>query len=348
MDFVTHAAVGAMTGRALSQPDDRDAARTGIQITAFAALLPDADHVLEYFGAGAYLLYHRTATHSILFALAITAIVALLPGPQRARRAGLVAAGLGTHYLLDLLTPFGIGIGWPFTAAMPSLDVLPIVAPWMIALSAIGCAVMFWRGRRDPAAGYRAARIGIGVLAVFVAFEATVVERARDAIDDPGRVAIVVPDPFLPHRAVVIHEDDARARAFDVGLDGSALARAPVLLTQVASGAPLGVDAPAMVRAARDAPAVARYLARFRIPTARVDDREIVFTDAQYVAVRDGTDPVRIVVPLEASGAPDVEAARAELMVEGAQPIFWLVVVGFVPLVGVRRFAFWKRASLTP
>lgn len=96
MDFVTHAAAGALIGRALSP---WRAAAPGCALAgAAAALVPDADHVLELLGAEAYFVHHRTATHSLVFVGLATAAAAAARG---GRAAAIVLAALASHLALD-------------------------------------------------------------------------------------------------------------------------------------------------------------------------------------------------------------------------------------------------------
>src|SRR5262245_1517238 len=132
MDFVTHAAVGAVIGRSIVR--EPAAARAAMTLGALTALAPDADHALEWVSGEAYLLHHRTATHSLLVTGLAVVAAALWPGQARARRAAIVAAGLASHLFLDLLTPFGTALLWPFDRTFFALDGLPIVSPYMIAL----------------------------------------------------------------------------------------------------------------------------------------------------------------------------------------------------------------------
>ena len=96
MDFTTHAAVGALVGRAVA-PDQPRAARWG----ALAALAPDADHVLEWASASAYLVHHRSASHSVLV-VSLLALAAAVPGGARRARTAVVAAALARFPSLSL------------------------------------------------------------------------------------------------------------------------------------------------------------------------------------------------------------------------------------------------------
>ncbi len=94
-----------------------------------AAMLPDADvlafalHVpyADAFG-------HRGASHSLLFALLLGALAAMLARPLRSNRlqaAAFVAIGALSHPLLDAFTSGGLGVAlwWPWSDAR-------LFAPW--------------------------------------------------------------------------------------------------------------------------------------------------------------------------------------------------------------------------
>jgi inner membrane protein len=96
------------------------------------SILPDIDLVLPKFGIpDTFTLGHRGATHSLLAALIVSALVTLVAWlthfpPWRAALGAL--ASIGTHSLLDTLSP-GPGIAWlwPFsTQRLPTFPILPI------------------------------------------------------------------------------------------------------------------------------------------------------------------------------------------------------------------------------
>lgn len=177
MDFITHAAVGALVGRAFGPAEGDDGlVRRRVRWGAMAALVPDVDHVLELVSAEAYLVQHRTYSHSLLL-LGLLIVASALPRSWREAKAPrVIAASFASHLLLDLLTPFGTGIGWPFTAAMPALDGLPIFCPWLLIPSLF---LALWAAR--PGRPARAARGVLIGLSCFLLLEAGVAASAREA-----------------------------------------------------------------------------------------------------------------------------------------------------------------------
>jgi len=327
MDFVTHAAVGGLVGRALAprDPERRESTRYAVA-GAVAASLPDADHVLEWLSADAYLLHHRSATHSIFFLLAVVVTVALLPGPGRARRAAVTAAALASHLFLDLLTPFGTGILWPLLEARPSLDVLPIVAPWMVGLALLGLAAATVRAWRSGAAGRLAARLALGGLLAFIGFEAVVASHGAAAVPGASGDVLSLPHPNRPWEAVVFATEGDVVHEHRVALGGAPRAQRTTALIDGAHSDE--------VRALLQTTELAPYLARYRIPVAHVDGDTVVVEDLQYDHVLRDVEPTWLVVPRAGDGV-----VRAHLLVEGVQPLAW----GGVVLVAWAAGREWRR-----
>lgn len=119
MASIGHLAVGAALGAIYSR---KTGSNPSVAIVTFAtlAVAPDLDLVTAAFGVTPGTpLSHRGITHSIPFALAIAALVALI-ARTRGRRllAGVVTFGsLASHGLLDTMSQLGNGpmMLWPFT-----------------------------------------------------------------------------------------------------------------------------------------------------------------------------------------------------------------------------------------
>jgi membrane-bound metal-dependent hydrolase YbcI (DUF457 family) len=317
VDFVTHAAVGALTGRALSGDGGVGAQRRAARLGAAVALLPDTDHVLEFVSAEAYLVQHRTASHSLLAAVAVTLIAAAIPG-ARAQRAAIVACSLATHLLLDVLTPFGTGLTWPFSDARAALDGLPIVCPWLlIPALALAC----WARRRGNAGepSRFAARAGLSVVLGICALGWCVARLGGDAVSRPtDGLHMAVPDWRSPFTTLVLTADDKTVHRYQVGL----ISGEPELL---ATSPRVGGAADwAAIGTAVTAGGVP--LSRFRVPVADLSDDGTVFRDAQF----DLLDPGRRVFSLTVAANPE---PHVDMIHRGKQPfvvlavflaIFWL------------------------
>lgn len=103
----------------------------GVGVLAISTL-PDVDHRLAF-------VQHRTVTHTVPFLLAVSAALAGvgwwlagtgtgLPGGRGAAAAfgfGVGLLGVGSHLLVDAITPMGIPLLWPLSGERFTLDVTP-------------------------------------------------------------------------------------------------------------------------------------------------------------------------------------------------------------------------------
>jgi inner membrane protein len=131
-----------------------------------AGTIADLDLVSALFGPGAYLLARRTFTHSILgtvvaigVATAISLALRAKSGPSRKpirdaenalQKAGptvdagiamlLIAATLAAvvHLLMDVCTPAGVALLWPWRETRFAWDWLPGVDTWILAILLAG------------------------------------------------------------------------------------------------------------------------------------------------------------------------------------------------------------------
>jgi membrane-bound metal-dependent hydrolase YbcI (DUF457 family) len=346
VDFVTHAAVGALVGRVaaptgLSNAGTRRYALAG----ALLAVTPDADHVLEWFGAEAYLLHHRGPTHSLAFVAASAALVLLAGREPRGRHALLVAAALLSHLALDVLTPYGTALLWPIADAWVALDVLPIFCPWLTALSLSAAVAGAALGRRLrwPRRLAAAALVALGA---FVAFEAVVAGGARAAAlpraadDDPAlpgaRPAVLaVPSWREPSAAIACARTD-RGRTYErlvvsAGEGARVVSRTPVFRRD---GAAAPEDEAERVLAAVRASGADRLVRRFRLPAFETDGEDATVHDFQFDLVEEGLRPIRVVVPLD-GGEPEVRQMHL-----GLQPILYVLVAALAYALS-RRPAGW-------
>ncbi|WP_226479105.1 metal-dependent hydrolase [Natrinema amylolyticum] len=144
--FATHAVVGVALARGFTGVGPRTGAWLGIVF----GLLPDADFLFP--ADWGWPFVHRGLTHSPLFALTVVAGVYAVAvgtagrrgrryaGVRRTRATALAAAvAIGSHLLIDSLSPMGIQWLFPIrTAWSPGLDVHGVIATtllWSVSLA---------------------------------------------------------------------------------------------------------------------------------------------------------------------------------------------------------------------
>ncbi|HYP05878.1 MAG TPA: metal-dependent hydrolase [Bryobacteraceae bacterium] len=143
MDNLTHTLTGVLLARAgLGKLSPR-----ATWIAALAANIPDIDVVSLAGGPTAYLLYHRWATHAIVFVplmaiLPVLIVAALFRAKLPWFKAWLVSlVAVASHLLLDFTNPYGIRLWLPFSDDWPSLDITNVVDLWIWVILLVGC---FW------------------------------------------------------------------------------------------------------------------------------------------------------------------------------------------------------------
>lgn len=139
MASIGHVAVGLALGRYEAGGASVWRQAGAMALLALLALLPDADVVGFKFGiAYAAPWGHRGASHSLVFAAAVTLVAMAVAGALRApvgRWGALTFLAVASHGLLDSLTDGGLGAAllWPFSqerffAPVQPLPVSPIGA----------------------------------------------------------------------------------------------------------------------------------------------------------------------------------------------------------------------------
>jgi membrane-bound metal-dependent hydrolase YbcI (DUF457 family) len=166
MDPVSHAVVGRLLTTAVA--GHASASRGSAAASILGALSPDVDFVLMPVGWDVYLRAHAIGTHSIAGAL-ITGLgsAALVrvcaSGSTFGRLAAAALLGSASHLAADIVSGARLRPGWPLFDTMPSLPLVAMGDPWVIAILAAG-AVTLWRAKE------RKRRVARQVLAVFMAF----------------------------------------------------------------------------------------------------------------------------------------------------------------------------------
>ena len=114
-----------------------------------SGLAADLDWISYRAGAPAFLQWHRTASHSLLAAAAISAVVAAgfwlwgrggHPGQRLAYLPALLVCtcGVGIHLLLDLTGDNGVKLLWPFAARWFAWDLAREVDPVLLLILLAG------------------------------------------------------------------------------------------------------------------------------------------------------------------------------------------------------------------
>ena len=223
MDLLTHGAASFALQRAFFP---RASWRTVVAIVV-AGVIADLDWFSANFGPAAYWQWHRTATHSLLFAAAI-AISALLFSLRTKRAAAASWLGFSwnsvtlaalLHLGFDVLQPDGVALLWPLSPKRLALDVLPGIEPWLLTFliaaillpelfrlisDEIGARANKPRGRNAAISGLAIAFVYIGLRALLHMNTVASLEAHAIAGEMPRRAA-AFPDstsPFLWHSLV--------------------------------------------------------------------------------------------------------------------------------------------------
>ena len=161
MDLLTH----TLSGLAVAQAGFRQ--RIGriafVAVTA-GAVAPDLDNATALWDQFSAIRYHRGLTHSLLGGIPLALLIAWpitrWGGHRRYRDiAGLVYLGILVHIGLDLITPFGTKVLYPFSTARFALDLAFVIDPVLTAAFAVPL-VIAWR---QPRLAKRAVEVGFAV-----------------------------------------------------------------------------------------------------------------------------------------------------------------------------------------
>lgn len=132
MDNITHTLTGLMLSRS---GIDRRVARAA-PMMMIAANLPDIDAVAFFGGPVAYLQWHRSYPHALVFAplmALIPPLLFLLFARQRITLWAYAGSLIGvlSHLALDWTNAYGIRLLLPFSDRYLRLDITDIVDPWI-------------------------------------------------------------------------------------------------------------------------------------------------------------------------------------------------------------------------
>lgn len=134
MDSVTQIALGAAVGEAVL---GKKVGNKAILWGSISGLIPDLDVLAAPLLSDVQrLVFHRSFTHSIVFAIAMAPLLALLARKLRKDREAslrdwslLFFLGLLTHALLDAFTNYGTQLFWPFSRYPVAFNTIFIIDP---------------------------------------------------------------------------------------------------------------------------------------------------------------------------------------------------------------------------
>jgi inner membrane protein len=213
MDPITHGISGAALARAFPK---KPLPWTQVWLLIGMAMAPDLDYVLHWFSDELYLEYHRGITHSLLMLPLWTWLVVSLLPKRRERNPilpWLIAAAIGMHILLDVITSFGTMILAPLSDWRATLDLVFIVDPIFTGLMLLPLLLMpFAKRLARPLAAVSLALMFayIGLCAINHHRAMALVARAWP--EAPVKAAL--PLPFSPFHWQLIaawpdHDEDA-------------------------------------------------------------------------------------------------------------------------------------------
>ena len=266
----------------------------------FTGIVADVDSLSASFGPAAYLRWHRTITHSLVFILMLACAAFLFSRTRRdgepsVRWAGFswiaILAASALHLVMDLLQTGAVVPLWPFSAKRISLDIEPAIDPWLLVILAsailipellhlvsdeIGSRTKRPRGRNGAIAGLAFALIYFGLRASLHATAVATLEARTIAGEMPHRVA-AFPDSVSPILWHGIVETESALHLVVMRTTGGEAAYATGITTlrKVESSPVLG--------AAQASPAAIRFLRIARFPKAVVQKE----TEGYSVEIQD-------------------------------------------------------------
>lgn len=182
MELLTHALLGAGAALACRPARSRLTTRQRLLLGAAAAAWPDIDFVAFPLDPLRFLAdWHQGPTHSLLllplWALLIAAVFVAATRQRQAfgEAVAVAALGLATHVAADVITAYGVMLGYPLSARRFGLGVTFVVDVWIGAIALGGVLLALRLRRRAPAA------IALGLVGVVVAVQAGLQQRALAA-----------------------------------------------------------------------------------------------------------------------------------------------------------------------
>jgi inner membrane protein len=210
LDTLTHIVTGACIGEAIG---GRALGRRAMVLGALAHSIPDIDFITQtWLGTTEGLLAHRGFTHSILFGVITTIILAMIAEKiypkrpfTRLRWLLLFSVNIFAHIFIDTFNAYGTGWFEPFSHARISFDVLYVADPLFSIWPFIGFVLLLIH-RKDNSRKRRSAWIiGLGFSATYLVYaifnKVSVDQSVRRNLKERGIALsagsyIVTPSPF--------------------------------------------------------------------------------------------------------------------------------------------------------
>jgi inner membrane protein len=150
MDTLTHIVLGACIGEAIA---GKKLGRKALVLGAIAQSLPDIDFIASFWlPTAADLLAHRGFTHSFLFTILITPLLAFFSAKWSKSslniRQWMLFWGLQIfiHQFIDAFNAYGTGWFEPFSHYRVSFNTMFVADPLFTLWSAIACVVLIFVG----------------------------------------------------------------------------------------------------------------------------------------------------------------------------------------------------------
>ena len=174
MDSLTHIALGACMGDAFA---GKQLGKRAMFLGAVAQSVPDIDFVASFWNSTSEnLLAHRGFTHSILFAVMITPLLALLA--ERWHRPHNISlrkwilffgAQAFIHLLIDGMNVYGVGWFEPFSHYRVSYNWIFVADPFYSIWLGIAFVVLLVLKRNHPKRGWWR-RFGVGMSTIYLLY----------------------------------------------------------------------------------------------------------------------------------------------------------------------------------
>lgn len=173
MDSLTHIVVGACLGELIA---GKQLGKKAMLIGALANTIPDFDVVAGLWNSPAeQLLAHRGITHSILFALILSPLLAyFFYKKDRAQKISfrrwflLIGSGMILHNFMDAFTAYGTGWLEPFKQTRISFNTIYIVDPIFSLPVLIGAILLLIFKKTEFLKRKRTALIALGLTTVYL------------------------------------------------------------------------------------------------------------------------------------------------------------------------------------